>query len=169
MAEPFLGEVSLFGFNYPPKNWALCTGETLPITQNQALYALIGTMYGGDGRNNFALPDLRGRVPVHLQTGFPQGTKYGVETVTLDMGEMPRHTHAFKASTDLATSSNLSKDQVDSFAQATGSVYTAAANLTELSDQTCTQAGGGQPHENCQPTLAVNFSIALKGIFPSRN
>ena len=169
MAEPFLGEVRLFGFNYPPKDWALCTGDTLPITQNQALYALIGTMYGGDGRSTFALPDLRGRVPVHLNYIFPQGAKYGVERVTLNVAQMPDHTHAFKASTDLATSSNLSKDQVDSFAQATGLVYTAPANLTELSEQTCTAEGGGQSHENCQPTLAVNFSIALKGIFPSRN
>ncbi|TQV85346.1 phage tail protein [Aliikangiella coralliicola] len=169
MAEPFIGEVRLFGFNYAPRNWAFCDGAILPIAQNQSLYALLGTQFGGDGRTSFALPDLRSRVPVHRGDGFNQGARYGAETVTLEVSQIAAHTHTLNASNDPATSSNISNDETTNFAQANGNVYVESANLTQLSTQTGTPTGGGQAHENRQPTLAVNFSIAMLGIFPSRN
>ena len=171
MAEPFIGEIKMFAFNFPPKNWALCNGALIAINQNQALYSLLGIQFGGDGRTNFKLPDLRGRVPLHLDLsqGINVGTFAGAEDVTLDVLQLPTHTHTFNASDDAATDSNISVDGTTTYAVADGTFYTAATNLTRQADQTCSSVGGGQAHENRQPSLTVNFSIALMGLYPSRN
>ena len=163
MAEPFLAELRLMSFNFPPKGWALCNGQLLPINQNQALFALLGTTYGGDGRTNFALPDLRGRVPMHTGAGFAQGERAGEEAHTLTPSELPQHTHGVNASTANGNAADLRI-----LAQLSNG-YTAPANLTTLHPATLTNVGGGQAHLNLQPFLALNWCIALQGIFPSRN
>jgi microcystin-dependent protein len=163
MAEPFLAELRLMSFNFPPKGWALCNGQLLPINQNQALFALLGTTYGGDGRVNFALPDLRGRVPMHLSPSFIQGQKAGAESHTLNAAELPAHTHGVTASTANGNAATPSIPAQSS------NVYTAPANLTTLHPATLANVGGGQAHMNTQPFLALNWCIALQGIFPSQN
>lgn len=169
MSEPFLAEVRIVGFNFAPRGWAFCDGQILPINQNQSLYSLLGTTYGGDGRTSFALPDMRGRVPIHVGasngTFHREGQKSGEETHTLAANEMPQHNHANTASSEPANQ-NLFADYY--FAQS-GSVYHAAANLVSLNGSSVTNVGGGQAHNNMQPYLAVNFCIALQGLFPSRN
>lgn len=167
MSEPYLGEIRLFGFNFPPRNWSKCDGAILPISQNQALYSLLGTTYGGDGRTSFALPDLRGRVPISFSSSYPQGQKSGSETVTLTVAQMPAHTHTLRAngSDSSGTSPN---DQV---LANTGSetIYGDPGNLVSLNSNTISSTGGGQSIENMQPFLAIEFCIALTGIFPPRN
>lgn len=167
MSEPYLGEIRLFGFNFPPRNWSKCDGATLPINQNQALYSLLGTTYGGDGRTNFALPDLRGRVPISFSSSYPQGQKNGSETVTLTAAQMPAHTHALRAS-DSDSSGTSPNDQV---LANTGSetIYGDPGNLVSLNSNTISSTGGGQSIENMQPFLAIEFCIALTGTFPPRN
>jgi microcystin-dependent protein len=165
MSEPFLGEIQIFGFNFSPRSWALCDGQLLPINQNQALFSLLGTTYGGDGRTNFALPDLRGRAPMHEGTGHTLGQKAGEENHTLAAGEMPQHTHSARAS---ANSGN-SPVPVNNFLAAANNVYRAPDNLTALSPGTVGTGGGGQGHNNMQPYLTLNFCIALAGLFPSQN
>jgi microcystin-dependent protein len=170
--DGFLGMIMPVAFNFPPKGWALCNGQLLPINQNQALFSLLGTMYGGDGRVNFALPDLRGRTPTGFSNSFPQGTRYGEEFHTLNQGEMPAHNHlvnvAEAAPTGRArvppanavfTPSNIPAATM--FGGFTSPVPLAAGQLTNT--------GGSQPHNNMQPFLVVNFIVALQGIFPSRN
>lgn len=169
MAEPFIGEIRMFAFNFPPRSWAQCNGALLAINQNQSLYALLGTQFGGDGRTNFQLPDLRGRTPIHNVAGIPVGTRAGAETETLDIRQLPNHSHTFNASNEAATESNLSVDATTAYAVADNSFYTAAASLTRLAEQTSSSVGAGQAHENRQPSLTVNFCIALMGLFPSRN
>jgi microcystin-dependent protein len=150
-------------FNFPPKGWALCNGQFLPINQNQALFSLLGTMYGGDGRVTFALPDLRGRVPVHVGAGFSQGQSFGEQAHTVTQSEMPAHTH-------LVTASTQNGAQADPAIPAQFSNGYAGPNaLTTLNPATITNAGGSQPHENRQPLLVLSWCIALQGIFPSRN
>ena len=170
MADPFLGEVRLFGFNFPPFGWAFCSGTVLPIAQNQSLYSLLGTTYGGNGRTDFALPDLRSRVPMH-RTGFggafPQGTKGGEEPQPLTVSEIPSHDHVVSASTDDATDTtpggNLPATVEPNF-----NVYGPATNL--VSNLTAVgNTGSNQGHDNMQPFLAINFCIALQGTFPPRN
>ena len=165
MSEPFLAEVRMVGFNFPPRGWAFCDGQLLPINQNQSLYSLLGTMYGGDGRTSFALPDLRGRVPIHVGNGYQEGQKSGEETHTLSANEMPQHTHTIQASTAVATQNDPTGNVL---AQST-QIYHSATNLVDMVSGTMTNAGGGQAHENMQPYLVVNFCIALQGLFPSRN
>ncbi len=165
MSEPFLAEVRMVGFNFPPRGWAFCDGQLLPINQNQSLYSLLGTMYGGDGRTSFALPDLRGRVPIHVGNGYQEGQKSGEETHTLSANEMPQHTHTVQASTAVATQNDPTSNVL---AQST-QIYHGATNLVDMVSGTMTNAGGGQAHENMQPYLVVNFCIALQGLFPSRN
>lgn len=167
MSEPFLGEIRMMGFNFPPRGWALCDGQILPINQNQALYSLLGTTYGGDGRTTFALPDLRGRTPIHFGDGHALGQKSGEETHTLLAGEMPQHTHALQASPTAADSPQAAGNMLGTSAAA--DVYNAAGNLQNMSGAAVANAGGGQAHENMQPFLALNFCIALQGLFPSRN
>jgi microcystin-dependent protein len=168
MAEPFLSEIRIMSFNFAPKGWALCSGQLLPINQNQALFALLGTTYGGDGRVNFALPNLQGQVPVHTGNGFLLGQIGGEENHTLSIAEIPTHVHVAQASSDNAstlTPSNavaLAKGAFQAYAAQSGTLGTLAASSVG-------NVGGSQPHLNMQPFLALNFSIALQGIFPSPN
>jgi microcystin-dependent protein len=163
MSEPYLGELRLMSFVFAPKGWALCNGQLLPINTNQPLFSLLGTMYGGDGRVNFALPDLRNRVPVHRGDEIGQGTKTGADQHTLSMNELPMHTHALRGTTatgDRPTPGLLA---------GANNVYAPPDDgLTTLAPQTIASVGGGQAHDNRQPTLALSWCIAHQGIFPSQ-
>lgn len=164
MAEPFLGEVRIFSFGQAPRGWALCNGQFLPINQNQALFALLGTAYGGNGQTTFALPDLRGRAPVHTSgsAGIP-GTQSGEEAHTLSMQEMTAHNH-------IASASSSDGDQpLPSILAAVNNAYSGPANQTTLRPETISNTGGSQAHQNMQPSLTLSFCMALVGIFPSRN
>lgn len=180
--DPYLGEIRLCAFSFPPKGWALCNGALLPIAQNQALFSLLGTQYGGNGSTNFALPDLRGRAIVHRDaTTITQGQTGGSESVTLPLAQLPAHSHTFNASTTPATSLNVGS---------AGDRYLAASNLynpdnppsgtpqpmygtadspAQLMADACGNTGGNLPHENMQPSLVANYIISLTGIYPSRN
>jgi microcystin-dependent protein len=162
MAEPFLGEIRLMSFNFAPKGWALCNGQFLPINQNQALFSILGTTYGGNGQTTFALPDLRGRVPNHVGGGFTEGGRGGEEAHTLTQSELPAHPHSFSAS-----STNADTPDTTILAKS-NNVYAPSGNLTTLSPASIS-ATGNQPHENMQPYAVISFCIALQGIFPSRN
>ncbi|MDN5000402.1 phage tail protein [Bradyrhizobium sp. GCM10027634] len=166
MGEPFLGEVKLISWNFPPKGWAFCNGQLLPINQNQALFSVLGTTYGGNGQTNFALPDLRGRAAMHQGSGFIPGQIGGEEFHTLVLNEMPTHNHIVNAS-DTQGDKNTVQNNI--LAQEVGKPYGAFASTTTLAPSTISNNGGGQPHENRQPFLVVNFIIALQGIFPSQN
>ena len=172
MATPFLGSICMFGFNFPPRGWALCNGQLLPISQNTALFALLGTTYGGNGQTTFALPDLRGRVPIHFGQGpglsnYDLGQVGGSENVTLTPSTMPAHTHSIACSSDDATTA----DPTNAFPSAfTSKIYAASATPGKFMNAAiASQIGGNQPHNNQQPYLVVNFCIALQGLFPSRN
>ncbi len=167
MAEPFLSEIRLMSFVFAPRGWALCNGQLLPINQNQALFSLLGTTFGGDGRVNFALPDLRGRTPLHVGSGHTLGERGGEQAHTLSIAELPTHTHVARGSSDNAantptTSTVLGKSNPQS-------VYGGASNLVAMDVRTVGNAGGSQAHLNMQPFLTLSFSIALQGIFPSPN
>lgn len=166
MSEPFIGEVKLISWNFPPKGWAFCNGQLLPINQNQALFSILGTTYGGNGQTTFALPDLRGRTGIHQGAGFNIGQNGGEEFHTLILNEMPAHTHLVNAST---TQGDQTTVQGHVLAQEVGKPYGSVAALTTLHPTTITVNGGSQPHENRQPFLVINFIIALQGIFPSQN
>jgi len=170
VSEPFLAEVRMFGFDFAPRGWAFLDGQILPINQNQSLYSLLGTTYGGDGRTTFALPDLRGRTPIHEENGYRLGAKSGEEAVTLSASEIPNHTHAAMASASPADS-NSPVDHVLAAEVSPDAAYRVAeaANMTALRAETVTNAGGGQAHDNMQPYLTLNFCIAMQGLFPSRN
>jgi len=163
MAEPFLSEVRIMSFVFAPKGWALCNGQLLPINQNQALFSLLGTTFGGDGRVNFALPDLRGRVPIHVGSGHTLGERGGEQAHTLSISELPTHTHVAQASTSNATTAVSTGNVMGS----TSNGYSAPANLTSLLPATVGNVGGSQAHLNMQPFLILSFCIALQGIFPS--
>lgn len=165
MSEPFVAEIRMVGFNFAPRGWAFCDGQLLPINQNQSLYSLLGTTYGGDGRTSFALPDLRGRVPIHVGNGHTEGQKSGEETHTLSVNEMPQHSHNIQASGDAATVS----DPTGSVLAQSTQIYHGPANLVDMISGTLTNVGGSQAHENRQPYLVVNFCIALQGLFAARN
>ncbi len=168
MAEPFLSEIRIMSFNFPPKGWALCNGQLLPINQNQALFSLLGTTYGGDGQTNFALPDLRARVPVHVGSGHTLGERGGEQAHTVTVAEASQHTHTFNANST-ATGGTASPN--NKFLGGGNNVYAAAnaGSLTALRPETITNVGGSQAHLNMQPFLIVSFCIALQGIFPSPN
>jgi microcystin-dependent protein len=169
MSEPFLAEIRIVGFNFAPRGWAFCDGQLLPIDQNQSLYSLLGTTYGGDGRTTFALPDLRGRTPIHKGSSNGSthllGQKSGEETHTLSAAEMPSHSHNMQASS-VASTSQLPDNNV---LAVSGQIYRGSTNLVNMQNSTVTNTGGGQAHNNMQPFLAVYFCIALQGLFPSRN
>jgi microcystin-dependent protein len=166
MAEPFLSEIRIMSFNFAPKGWALCNGQLLPINQNQALFSLLGTVYGGNGQTNFALPDLQGRVPTHEGDGLTLGERGGEQAHTLSISELPQHTHVARASTTNGDT-NFAANNVLAAAL---NVYTGQnpQNLTALGPTSISTVGGSQAHLNMQPFLTLNFCIALQGIFPSQ-
>lgn len=167
MAEPFIAEIRIMSFNFPPKGWAQCDGQLLPINQNQALFSLLGTTFGGNGQTNFALPDNRGRTPIEVGNGHTLGQKGGEQAHTLSVAEMPQHTHTGQAQPANATTGNPTNGML---AGVTSFAYrNSLTNLTTLGAATVTNTGGSQAHQNMQPYLALNFCIALQGIFPSRN
>ncbi len=171
MSEPFLAEVRIVGFNFAPRGWAFCDGQILPINQNQSLYSLLGTTYGGDGRTSFALPDLRGRTPIHVGSSNGSthllGQKGGEETHTLNAAEMPQHKHSVQGS---STDGDTSTAVGNVLAREVGSVYDqSGTTLIDLTSAFIGANGGGQAHDNMQPYLVLNFCIALQGLFPSRN
>ena len=166
MAEPFLSEIRIMSFGFPPKGWALCDGQLLPINQNQALFSLLGTTYGGDGRVNFGLPNLQGRVPMHMGGGHTLGERGGEQGHTLSISELPTHTHVLNGTSNNGTAitpvGNL-------LAGTSPQLYsTQASNLAAMSAAMVANVGGSQAHLNMQPFLVLNFSIALQGIFPSQ-
>jgi microcystin-dependent protein len=165
MAEPFMGEIRIFSFNFAPQGWAQCNGQLMPINQNQALFSLLGTTYGGDGRVNFALPDLRARVPIHTGSGHTLGERGGETAHTVTMSEMPQHTHFLSG---LSDNGDVPIAAGNLFASAAG-LYGPPNNLTSLLPATVTNVGGSQAHQNMQPYLALTIGIALIGIFPSQN
>ena len=165
MSEPFLSEIKIVSFNFPPKGWALCNGQLLPINQNQALFALLGTTYGGNGQTTFQLPNLRGQVPIHMGNGHTLGEKGGTTSVTISQQTMPTHIHFFTAADVNATGAIPTGATL---AQS-NNLYTAPANLVALDPSSVTSVGGSQPHNNMMPYLVLNFIIALQGIFPSQN
>lgn len=171
MPEPYLGELKLFGLGFAPRGWALCNGQLLPINQNQALFALLGTTYGGDGRVNFALPDLRGRTPIHVGGGFVLGERAGAETHTLATPEIPTHSHVLAATNQ--TPAGTTPDGNLLAATAGGrrplTAYAPPANPVNLAPPSVSGGGGNQPHPNMQPYLVLNWCIALQGIFPSQS
>jgi microcystin-dependent protein len=170
MGTPFLGEVKIISWNFAPRGWAFCNGQFLPINQNQALFSLLGTMYGGNGQTTFALPDLRGRVPIHRGSGFVVGQRAGEEIHTLTLAEMAAHNHLMNVSTtstnNAATSGN--SNYWGKTADNTLLYGSGAANAA-MGGATSGVIGGNQPHENRQPYLVLNFIIALQGAFPSQN
>lgn len=170
MAEPFLGQIRQIGFDFAPRGWALCDGQILPISQNQSLYSLLGTTYGGDGRTSFALPDLRGRVSFGFgqgpgQTNRPLGSEGGEETHILTAGEIPDHTHTASASAQTAQEDDPDGNVWASSGAASGYASGGDGQM----GATAVSTAGGQAHENMQPSLAINYIIALQGVFPSRN
>jgi len=167
MAEPFLSEIRLFSFQFAPKGWALCNGQLLPINQNQALFSLLGTTYGGDGRVNFALPDLRARVPIHVGGGHTLGERGGEQAHTLSQAEMPTHAHVAQASAAPGAQNVPANNMM--LSQRAAEIYRPPSNLASMVAGTLANVGGSQAHQNMQPFLTINFCIALQGIFPSQN
>ena len=168
MSQPFVGEIRLFSGNFAPAGWEFCSGQLLPISENETLFQLIGTTYGGDGESTFALPDLQGRAPLHQGAGFVLGQPGGVETVTLTSQQMPGHTHAVLGSAAGAAGSSLAGNVPGAMSGVTTFAYGTDQPLTQLAPSTIGPSNGGsQPHDNMQPYLAVSFIISLFGIFPS--
>lgn len=166
MAEPFLGEIRICSFNFPPKGWALCSGQVLPINQNQALFSILGTTYGGNGQTNFALPNLQGRTPIHFGNGVQLGEQGGADSVALTEAELPAHGH-LRATSNQATSATPVGNVLANAPRRGVGVFAAPANTAVMIG--AQPVGGGQAHENRQPSLVLNFVIALIGIFPSLN
>ena len=163
MAEPFLSEIRIMSFVFAPKGWALCNGQLLPIYQNQALFSLLGTTFGGDGRVNFALPDLRGRTPIHVGSGHTLGEQGGEQAHTLSIAELPEHTHVANGT---SATGSTPVPTANLLAQA-NNTYRSPDNLISLNPTTVANVGGSQAHLNLQPFLTLSFCIALQGIFPS--
>jgi microcystin-dependent protein len=167
MAEPFLAEIRIMSFNFPPKGWATCDGQLLPINQNQALFSLLGTTYGGDGRVNFGLPNLQGRVPIHMGSGHTQGERAGEAAHTLTISEIPTHTHVLSGSSSTGSTPVASNAFMGVAAQ---QPYLAPdTNLGALNPASIQNTGGSGAHTTMQPYLVLNFCIALQGYFPSQN
>ena len=166
MAEPFLSEIRMMSFVFPPKGWALCNGQLMPINQNQGLFSLLGTTFGGDGRVNFGLPDLRGRTPIHVGSAHTLGERGGEQAHTLSISELPQHVHVWQASTALATTNTPTSATI--LAGSTGeNAWGPGTNLTPFDGTTSGAVGGSQAHLNMQPFLTLSFCVALQGIFPS--
>jgi len=165
MAEPYLSEIRIFSFNFAPKGWAFCNGQLLPINQNQALFALLGTTYGGNGQTTFALPNLRGRVPIHMGNGHTLGEAAGSTSVTVNIQQLPTHIHALQATNNNGAVGN----PTGAFLGGVNNMYLDPTSLTTMAPGSVSSVGGSQPHNNMMPYLTLNFIIALQGIFPSRN
>jgi microcystin-dependent protein len=165
MAQPYVGEIRMFAGNFAPAGWMFCEGQLLPISENETLFQLIGTTYGGDGQQTFALPDLRGRLPLHMGAGFVLAETGGQEEVTLTQQQIPAHSHPLLASA--ATGSSPSPQGNVLAASGSSNVYRPGPGAVPLSNQTVGNAGGSQPHTNLQPYLCIDFIISLFGIFPS--
>jgi microcystin-dependent protein len=169
MSQPYVGEIRMFAGNFPPAGWMFCEGQLLPISQYETLFNLIGTTYGGDGQSTFALPDLRGRLPIHQGSGFTLAQTGGVESVTLAAGQIPAHTHPFLASSNQASSTSPA-NQAPAITQAsTITPYGTDAPQVQLNPSSIGSTGGSQPHNNFQPYLCIDFIISLFGVFPSQN
>lgn len=166
MAQPYVGEIRMFAGNFAPAGWMFCDGSLLPISENETLFQLIGTTYGGDGQSTFALPDLRGRLPVHMGNGFILAETGGAEEITLTVSQIPAHSHPLLASNDQATSPDPSGSVS---ARASGFGYGSRPSPTNLAANSISSVGGSQPHTNFQPYLCISFIISLFGIFPSPN
>ena len=168
MADPFLSEIRIFSFNFPPKGWAFCNGQLLPINQNQALFSLLGTTYGGNGQTTFALPDLRDKCPIHTGNGHTLGETAGSPAVTISLQTMPQHIHFVNASNNAQGGTPV---PAGNYLGSANNMYRAAAGatLTTMRSNEVGNVGGSQAHTNQQPLLGLNFCIALQGIFPSRN
>ena len=169
MADPFVAEIRIFGFNFAPTGWAFCNGQLMPLSQNTALFSLLGTTYGGDGKTNFALPNLQGRAPMHPGQGpglslHDLGETCGSETVTLMESEIPAHTHTVRAAADDAAF----KTAAGMYVAAGNAMFVTTAPTRTMAPEALAVAGGGQPHNNMQPYLTLNFCIALQGVFPPR-
>jgi microcystin-dependent protein len=175
MSEPFLAEIRMVGFNFAPRGWAACDGQILPINQNQALYSLLGTTYGGDGRTTFALPDLRGRAPVHFGSSSGSGAaialggKGGVENVALQASQIPSHGHAITSTSNPASTDDPAAAVLAKQARFGPALHAEPVDLVPLAPTALASSGGGSAHDNMQPFHVVNFVIALQGVFPSRN
>ncbi len=167
MANPFVGEVRLFAGNFAPSGWSFCDGQTLSIAENTALFSLVGTTYGGNGQTTFMLPDLRGRVPVHQGGSYLAGDAGGAESVTLTAAQMPRHTHAMQASTGAASAAHGPSEVLGS--STAMNLYGSGAPNMAMDPNAITSVGGGQPHENMPPFVALNYIIAMYGIYPTQN
>jgi microcystin-dependent protein len=171
VSSPYIGEIRMFAGNFPPNGWAFCDGQTLPISENEALFTLIGTTYGGDGESTFALPNLQSRVPIHMgaQAGitYTIGEAQGVESVTLTTQQIPSHTHPMLASTNTATSPLPANNVIGKSTQV--DMFINAQPQDPMHPQAITPAGGSQPHDNTQPFLCINFIISLFGVFPTQN
>jgi microcystin-dependent protein len=165
MAEPFLSEIRIMSFNFPPKGWAFCNGQMLPINQNQALFALLGTTYGGNGQTTFALPNLQARVPIHTGAGHILGEAGGEKAHTLTVQELPTHPHVLSGTDDNGSAANPSGAVVGRV----NNLYHAPSDLVSMRPESVMPTGGSQAHQNMQPFLVLSFCIALQGIFPSRN
>jgi microcystin-dependent protein len=164
MSDPFLSEIRILSFSFAPRGWAMCNGQLLPINQNQALFALLGNTYGGDGRVTFALPNLQGRAPLHRSNDHPLGERLGAEAHTLTPPELPQHTHSVSALTADGTARTPVANMA---AYAHDETYSVPGSMAPASSAAVAPAGGSQPHSNMQPFLTLNFCIALQGIFPS--
>lgn len=170
MAEPFVGEIRFFSFDFNPRNWARCDGQLLAIVQHQALFSLLGIQFGGDGRTTFALPDLRGRAPRHPGGDTPQGTMAGVEDVSLTLNQLPQHTHDVRASSAPGSQRNYEGAFFAALSNPEDNLYTSTgSNLQALNPDTVSSVGGSRSHPNCQPSLVGNFCIAINGIYPPRD
>ena len=167
MAEPFLSEVRIFSFVFAPKGWALCNGQLLPINQNQALFSLLGTTFGGDGRVNFALPDLRARTPIHVGSGHTLGERGGEPAHTLSIAELPEHAHIAEGANETANNIDPTNSFLAGPVAAVGPIYGPPTALVAENPGAITNVGGSQAHLNMQPFLTLSFGIALQGIFPS--
>jgi microcystin-dependent protein len=165
MADPFLSEIRIVSFNFPPKGWALCNGQFLPINQNQALFSLLGTTYGGNGQTTFALPDLRGNVPIHFGSGFDLGQSAGQSAHTVTQSEMAQHIH-FLQGTSATANQVVPTNRMA--AVTPNAIYSSASNLLACKPSSVTNVGGSQAHNNMMPYLVLNMIIALQGIFPSQ-
>jgi microcystin-dependent protein len=167
MAQPYVGEIRIFAGNFAPAGWMFCEGQLLPISENETLFQLIGTTYGGDGESTFALPDLRGRIPIHQGNGFQLAETGGAEEITLTAQQIPAHTHPLLGTAALASTNSPTGNVVAQSTGATVFPYGTDQPLTTLNPSTISPTGGSRPHANFQPYLCVDFIISLFGIFPS--